>query len=86
MVDLHKCVIFSIDLDKVHNQTATLVSRLWGNVLRNSYFAVELCETIVQTVQAFNCFICMNKLNQTMFGWDTQLFISILQEGKQPHL
>lgn len=28
----------------------------------------------------------MNKLNQTVFGWDTELFTSILQEGKQPHL
>lgn len=28
----------------------------------------------------------MNKLNQTTFGWDTELFISILQERKEPHL
>lgn len=31
----------------------------------------ELCETIVQTSQEFTWCIDMNKVNQTMFGWNT---------------
>lgn len=30
-------------------------------MLRKSYFAVELCKTVVQTIQELNCFIHMNK-------------------------